>query len=1039
MLASDRSQPIEVIVGPYRSGKTDRLLRALLAHNQARPFDEVVVIVPSARYQKLLEERLLALVEEQLEGGSAGQPAGIFGVRVLPFYRVCQMVLQESGIPFAVLPGNLRAVLVSRVLSSMRTRGKLSVLAAISGFKGTSSSVLNLIDEFQRAALTPSDVLLKLGETAAEESKMIELARIYDAYWQELERVGYFDQHMLAFASRAALFDREREQLKLDWVVADGFDRFNRLQLQVLSGLARHAGRTTITFDFVDQSRPYWDSYRQDYTWKEVSYQQLLMQLEPTLLHIDPPLRKKETAVTSTLDRYFEMDEIARQCKSLIVGGQAGTGDLLVVARDLKNYQAIIESSFDDVGLPYFIDDTVSIAELPVVQYFKLLLRLSAGDFSRAEVMSVLRSKYCNLAALNLADSDVDLIDQLSLAGSLVGGAERWCAMAVPAERQSVKEGLKQLIDLLTPPQEMRTYTDFCVWIEDLVERLLLLPERNSEEEDLPAEDLDALQGFAGIRAAIRGAVEEEKVLGPQLASFQSFSLRLEAAIDESNFRRRPRHKWPVTICGADFAPNRCFQYVFIAGLLEGEFPRRSGSSGFASPDELAKWASFGVDMHNPRHHPGFELALYRTLEDRALKKTYLSFPRYEMKGGDELVPSFFVTGGESKVEKSIPFLPPFSHSVVPVSARDAVAGWLWSSHDWAGTSLRSDNSLISALREEIESPLSVARARAEGKREIVFNGYLADFVSSGALGVSVPSVWSASKLNNYGQCPFKYWVSNSLGWDRLDEPQSGLDARLLGQTYHKALELFFAGLTMRQLKVRDVESIQKDQVFDEALRGAIGWLEAQPEFSAGPFWTLDQLEIKYRLKRFLDDEFKRLLADSEPLEPSKFEVAFGISGNNSYPALAIESDGMSVRVRGVIDRIDLSDQSGALRARVIDYKSGSTGISVKDSLSGRNLQIPIYALAVERVILPGSRVVKGSYLSVGSGRAVGQLDFEKEEGSQLLSAVEAKVQSIVAGVRSGDFTVRPSAGKVCKQCSHEKICRIGELVPEETESDRSD
>jgi ATP-dependent helicase/nuclease subunit B len=1011
-------------------------LRALLAHNRARPLDDVVVIVPSARYKSLLEERLLKLVEAQLDEESAGEYAGIFGVKIMPFYRVCQLVLHESAIEYSILPDNLRAVLLSRVLVSMKARGELSVLSAISGFKGTASSVLNLIDEFQRAALTPEAVLLKLGETAAEESKIIELARIYEAYWRELKRVGYVDQHMLAFSARKALFDSNC-QLSLDWVIADGFDRFNRLQLQVLSGLSRHAGRTTITFDFVDQSRSYYEGYRQDYTWKDVSYQQLLTQLEPALMHVDPPERTKKTAVVSTLDRYFEMDEIARRCKRLIAEDRARTGDLLVVARDLKSYRAIIETAFDDAGLPYFIDDSVSIAELPVVQFCKALFNLAAGEFSRAEVLSCLRSKYCNLAALNLSASDVDLIDQLSLKNSIVGGAERWCAMSVPAERQAVKEGLKRLVDFVSPAHEMKTYTEFSVWTEDLLDSLLALPA--TDEGVTTAGDSDASQGFAGIRQAIRGAVEEEKVLGPQLASYEIFLQRLMSAIDESNFRRRPRHKWPITICGADFAPNRCFDHVFIAGLLEGEFPRRSGSSGFASPDELAKWAGFGVEMHNPRHHPGFELALYRTLEDRARKEAHLSFPRYEMSGGDELVPSFFVTGGESKVEKSIPFLPPFSSSVNPVSVRDALACWLWAAPDFDASWQWGGHDRVSAVREEIESPLSVACARAEGPRQSVFNGYLAELVNAGALAVQAPAVWSASKLNSYGQCPFKFWVSNLLGWERQDEPQSGLDARLLGQTYHKALELFFATVVARQLKVREVESPVRDELFEDALRGAIRWLEAQPEFSPGPFWTLDQLELKYRLQRFLNEEIGRLNTDAEPLEPAKFEVGFGIGGDNSYPPLPIEFAGKTVLIRGVVDRIDLVGEGSGQRARVVDYKSGSTSISSKDALNGRNLQIPIYALAVERVILPGSRVVKGSYLSVGSGRPVGQLDFEKDEGLQLLRVVEAKVQSIVAGVEAGDFTVRPSAGKVCKQCSHEKVCRIGELTTGEMESDRLD
>ncbi len=38
-----------------------------------------------------------------------------------------------------------------------------------------------------------------------------------------------------------------------------------------------------------------------------------------------------------------------------------------------------------------------------------------------------------------------------------------------------------------------------------------------------------------------------------------------------------------------------------MAGLIEGEFPRRGEKIGFLSRDEVRKWISYGIDIENPQ------------------------------------------------------------------------------------------------------------------------------------------------------------------------------------------------------------------------------------------------------------------------------------------------------------------------------------------------------------------------------------------------------------------------------------------------------
>lgn len=57
--------------------------------------------------------------------------------------------------------------------------------------------------------------------------------------------------------------------------------------------------------------------------------------------------------------------------------------------------------------------------------------------------------------------------------------------------------------------------------------------------------------------------------------------------------------------------------------------------------------------------------------------------------------------------------------------------------------------------------------------------------------------------------------------------------------------------------------------------------------------------------------------------------------------------DGDSIRLRGVIDRVDLFRQNGNVYVRIIDYKTGSKEYSPEDVAQGIGLQLLLYLFAL--------------------------------------------------------------------------------------------
>lgn len=1171
-IEEDASRFARIVFGPYRSGKTLNLLNDLVRHCQKVGFSgqESLLIVPSKRYQRLVEKRIEAIVQRKDvdESNSAGgrnravrrnfarfsqnlsnapRRPGIVGLRVAPFYEACTTVLRRCGLANAVpsvIPESVRPAIISRVLWELNKQGRLEHLLPIVDFAGTHGAVLELIDELERAGLSPQHVLARLDASASASSRFYEFAIIYERYWQELNRIGYLDNRRIAFACREALAASSLEEPMFSFVGVDGFDRFNQLQLSVLSELSRHSEQTVICFDYIEEGGLR-HSEREEYLWKDSSFEDLKSAFPVSAFtctnnyddwHPDEHMESLDISAVQTVDRFFEMDEIARAIKSTLVHSQAKPEEILVVVPSMKNYKGTIEAAFEDAGVPYFVDEAIRIVTLPVVHFLLRLIRMHKEEFRRNELVKAIRNRFFAAENFDLTTDDTVTLDRVSFKRGIVGGAGEWLRIA---EEPGLTSRLKALINCLTPPSGHVPLTEFVSWAETMISRCLAaddelecrdpqlywveqraLAEMRNCFASLVQEDT-ILYGAGGLHAgarnsgagtsasaeagipAIYGTASPSRIgaggaaasiisssasgaasansrksrkrvpqsnagqlqitgeITGSITDYEGFLKKLSHVIERSNFRMPRASSNGVTICSVDLADNRIYDHIYICGLVEGEFPRRVGSRGFIGADEIGRWKSFGVDIHNPRHHPSFEYALFNSLIKRARKKVRLSYPLWDMSG-EELLPSFFLTGElqDLAVSESEPYAASGEH---PVSARDMLTGYLWRTADGSMQEVPSADNTVEEMKELLAPSIAMTQARggdAGNSQRSPFNGYLADSVSTGALDVRVPKRWSASKLNDYGKCPFKYWVSHVLNLDLFEEPSLELDARLLGETYHLALEKFYGVLIERGWSLTNTDRKELEALFEIYIDEAILWLEGKRGAAKGEFWEYEKIELTFRLRRFFDKEMERALEDEHGFTPHMVEAPFGMD-EHSNPPLRISDGRRSIEFRGKIDRIDVA-ANGSI-ARVVDYKAGSTAIGKREALEGRNLQLPIYALAVERSVLPRTKVVSGSYLSISSGKPIGSLEFspiskgsspgddkanrettvggtqgaEPREGGKsrsekelpdLRAMTESYALDYVERMAAGIFIVDPATPTVCAKCDHFRVCRIAEL-----------
>ncbi|MBI2981280.1 MAG: PD-(D/E)XK nuclease family protein [Deltaproteobacteria bacterium] len=212
---------------------------------------------------------------------------------------------------------------------------------------------------------------------------------------------------------------------------------------------------------------------------------------------------------------------------------------------------------------------------------------------------------------------------------------------------------------------------------------------------------------------------------------------------------------------------------------------------------------------------------------------------------------------------------------------------------------------------------------------------------------------FTASELESYRLCPFKFYVESYLGLEPNLTEEPELTPIEIGTLLHRILQLFY------ERHAREIGS-SPGQKLQEALReitSAI--LESHQKGRPHLIPALISLQTK-RIESTLQLLLGKECAPRETersLKPAWFEWSFG---RKTAPLELPDGNGGTIRIKGRVDRIDVDAKSK--RFLVIDYKTGSQKTTGNQIRRGEALQLPLYLLAVKKLLLPDFEPIGGLY-----------------------------------------------------------------------------
>ena len=778
-------------------------------------------------------------------------------------------------------------------------------------------------------------------------------------------------------------------------------------------------------------------------------------------------------------DRVGEVAAMARRIRQLHQEQGVELAQIRISFRNLDTYAELVAEVLPRHGLPFCLARGRPLSSAPAMNTVFALIDAVLERYSRAALFRLLSSPLVRLR-YSFSDQTRTLAAEDFAAWTRnvpsSTGRDTWLA-AIESnfdylESELSREGepfSEDIDDFPTRREDQRAELEDLQPLRASLTALFDLLQPLESRQDLPSfrhHLLHALSALGVEDALADGAAEDGRALSRflelldelcapaaalQPRTLSQFADLLRDAISQAHVPATTRAGIQVTdLAAAGSAP--C-DYLFLGGLVQGEFPRLPPADIF-----LEETQRRALNLDEDATTEAERLLFYRAI---CAPRRGLGVFYPEQSGSEMLAPSPFIAELDS-------LLTPQPEASEPDGVRTLAELHLALGHGLCATS-KSDSARdalalynqaaqldghTTALRHLVRG-LHIAELRTISESLGSHEGILDEEPLLDALRTRLgPNhSFSATQLELYGRCPFRFFAQDLLNLQPLRDPEDDDSALRRGNLVHRILYCFYTahGEAVERAEnlatnIADLRHLGR-KVADEMGLTGFFW-DRELEHLLGS----DDEEREGVLPRFL----RLQAAAANPAVPTHFELSFGSyfgmgerdrQSTTELYAIGDSETGDEVRIAGKIDRIDRTADGCFM---VFDYKTGRMP-SVADIDTGLNLQLPLYLLAAESLFEEsGLREGAGAaYLMLRDLEDCGRSGlfadathrntayvasgrygiYDHEAYRQRLDAVRGFVLSYTRAMRRGIFRVTThDPAKICPHCPYQQSCRLDPL-----------
>lgn len=887
-------------------------------------------------------------------------------VRVFGFSRLCEEILGEYGGEAGInIDDASRSVLMKKAVRSVKD--ELRVFRRVAERPEFIAELASTLGELKQAdAFSGESPILKDTGSTALSDKLHDIKLIADAYDLCIAE-SFVDDRDLINIAYEKIVDKKRFRHAVFFV--DSFTGFTGQQLKLLELIIREAD--DVYFNFTCDNDDYYSDEISVFADIKSEIRRILelckkngVAVEKTEIMKEFKNKREdlcllESAVSGaeiptadvpvqnitvcSADTVFdETDYIAREIRRLVREEDYRYKDIVVITGAAEKYQKSLADAARMYGVPMHSDIRRPAAELLLPSYLFSLLDCSVS-LSSERVFKMLKT-----GLSPLSDDEIFTLENYVYIWGIDGTdwLREWDMNPNGLdERTNSKEAAETLCEL---NRLRRAATEPVVKLrekgkktaKDIVKTLFVILQTSAKpkltalcEEFYKSGDIETVRAQTeGWDITVRAFDCLTVCFGEELMTNEQFSESLGMYINSSSVGEIPQKLDEVMFGSADRIRPSYPKIVFLLGVNKGVFPNYSAKSGLLNRFERLKLEEMGLKLDGGVINSAVrENYRFYSMCCAASDKVYFSYVN-RMPNGDEAFPSrvigdiFARLDGVRRVDASYSgecSLPEIE-TPLPAFARMAYNN---SKGGDVTEVLKSVFESDAYYKEKIKLFDSL-----EGRKNLTVSPQTANDIYGGDFRIS------ASKVDDFYHCPFKFFCKFGLSADKLKKVE--LSSLIRGNIVHYVLQKVIDG------HKTDLGGLRAESVGEEinaAVSEYISSLGVSEEQlgAAFSYSLIDTKSMLLKLIMRINDEF----ANSD-FRVDSCELKIN-SGARVKPLKYTASNGTVFSLVGSVDRVDRYDGEEGSYIKIVDYKTGSKKFDLSDAVEGLNLQMLIYLYAI--------------------------------------------------------------------------------------------
>lgn len=1019
---------IQIIEGASGSGKSETLYRELIQASIDMPDKQFILIVPE---QFTMQAQRDIVTLHPLHG--------TMNIDIVSFNRLAYRVFEEQSIRCEhVLEDFGKSMLLQRIL--LKYRKELPVFGSClnkPGFIDELKSLLTELFQYRIGKDSLEQVYQQMDGHNMLKNKLHDLLFVYDAFQDEVRGKYIIAEHLLEMLARHI---PESEILQDSIIYFDGFTGFTPIQYEVVDMLAQVSASLTITVTIDKESaeRETCEEHALFYLSKDTIQRiqnlgeknqiyveerfldgnGLRFQEAEELKHLEENLFRYPYCVWNQEVSHIhlqvmrtqrqELHQIARQIRAMVRTGNYRFRDIAVIHGNLEELEPYAEELFPKLGIPYFIDTNQNIYMNPCLESIRAILEISGQDYSYESVFRFLKTGVVGIEAETLEQLENYVIKRGIRGYSWWKKSFSEEAVAKTTENSTLQKVLlcgRQVIQLLEPVisglQQAKKVQDYVNIIQSFLRQLKM-------EEQLQA----AISAFevegnyiqAKSYSQIYGKLEEiwEKmlsILGTEEMKLEEFQSLLETGLDEISLGVIPPSLDQVTVGDIERTRLNHIKVLFVMGINDGIIPRVTKGSGILSEADrgiLGQTLELAPDARMRIFTEQFYL--YQNLT-KPSEHLYLSYHAQDADG-NEVLPAYVI----GRMQRLFPQLK------LEEQLREDIV--------WDAVETSEDSVELVTAGLQAEGNLSEEQAdiwknlyeyysqkqpdTMNRIRKGMFYQNLDSFISSETAkclyGTTLHT--SVSRLETYSRCPYQFFLEYGLGLKKRETNAVSLGD--MGSLLHHIVEQVFQQVTSMDGE-GDLESeavlAKWEQLSDDTLAGMVEKeiekiTEAEDNVYLYSYANRQLLQRIQKTAAYAVIDLRQQLVQGSMI-PYQFEMDFNRKNGNPFcqnlrAADIVLEQGMRMKLSGIVDRIDISQDEEHVYVKILDYKSSGKELDLTQIHAGLQLQLLVYTNVVLEVLqkkFPSKKIVPA-----GSLYYAFRLPMVEKTGKSITDALTRKI-----------------------------------------------